>query len=190
MSNCNSDLVWNIGERQFNENTVGFLKRFEDAICLFSGSVSQLYSNYKIHSVRSAANRLVVLPNQRCHHDTFYNIDHDAVKPTGLYIIPGEAVNDGQGNGLRLVYRSKASKKLKTVPLMEGMERIKKVYEKEGNFLPVIVNKDLRFRKNNNPVMHLHRLDVDSLSGLSKFQVRDISTAIEDKLATLMDHAA
>ncbi len=190
MHTCNGDLVWNVGSRRYNENIVRFLRRFENTICLFSGSVNQLYSNYEIHPVKSAPNRLVALPNQYSYHDTFFNVRPDAVRPTGLFIVPDEAANEEGTKGLRLVYRSKKTKKFKSLPLDKGMSQVKKLYEKEGNFLPVIVNRDLRFRKNNHPIMHLHRLDTNALSGVSRFQARDIETTIEDKLDSLTRLAA
>jgi hypothetical protein len=185
----NQDLIWTVGDRQYSERSAGFLKRFENTMCLFSGSVRQLYSNYEIHSLRSDSRRLVALPNPNSFHDTFFNVTDSAVKPTGLFIVPSEAANDEESQALRLVYRSKKTQKFKSMPLAEGIQIVKNIYDKEGQFLPVIINKDLQFRKNNMPIMHLHRLDLDALKHASTFQLKDISMTIERKLDELVRSA-
>lgn len=186
-SSSNKDLIWNLGaDRRYPERTVGFLKRFENNLCLFSGTVRQLYSNYEIHPI-AANQKAVALPNPRAFHDTFNHVSQDAIKPTGLFIAPSEAANDEQSRALNLVFKSSKTGKYKSLPLKEGLDKLKKQFENKGKFLPVIVNSDLRFNNNKQPVMHLHRIDTNALEGLSAFQKSDIARAIEDKLETLFE---
>src|SRR5690606_8515377 len=125
-SSMNQDLVWTLGGNSFPEHTFGFLKRFEAALCLFSGTVSQLYSNYEIINFGHDGRKLVALPNAFAAHDTFNNIISDAVEPTGLYIIPTEVTNmAATKKRLRLVYRCSKTGKPKSIPFHEGMGKVR-----------------------------------------------------------------
>ena len=181
---ANKDLVWTIGTKVYLESAVGFLKRFESALCLFSSSVRQLYTNYEIVRVSNSSNRMVALPNPYAFHDTFNNVLGDAVVPTGMRIVPSEFNGSGEED-LLLVYKSKRYGTTKAVPLRQGLKALEKHYGK-GNFLPVMINKDLQFINNKTPAMHLHRVDINKLNHLSDFQRSDLRLAIEDKMATLV----
>lgn len=182
----NRDLVWTLGGKRFSESTFGFLKRFESSLCLFSNTVGQLYSNYEIVHFGHEGTKLVALPNQFAAHDTFDNVESDAVEATGLYIVPSEITqNASDAEGLRLLYRCRKTKKLKTMPLAEGMERITNYYLPKEPFLPVMINRDLRSFKGNVPAMHLHRLRVDLLLKLSDLQIKDISSTVNSKMKAL-----
>jgi hypothetical protein len=183
----NNDLMWTIGERYYSESSVGFLKRFQNSLCLFSKSIGQLYSNYEIYPLRSTPNRLVALPNPNAYHDIFFNIDQDAVTPTGIYIVQTQADVNSSSNGLHMVYKSSKTGGYRAVPLKKGLEIVRKAYAKKGDFLPVIINKDLQFKENQKPVMHLHRLDLSKLKKASSMQRRNISLAIEGKLESLVN---
>lgn len=181
----NKDLVWNLGDKNLPERTVQFLKRFENTLCLFSGSVRQLYSNYEIHPIAANDNKAVALPNPRAYHDTYSHVTREAIRPTGLFIAPSEAANDEDSKQLHLIYKSSKTGKFKSLPLEQGMRQLQKKFKDKGSFLPVILSTDLKFKLNNQPVMHLHRVDVDSLEGISEFQKKDIARAIEEKLSCL-----
>ncbi|MBC6904341.1 hypothetical protein DWB84_02505 [Saccharophagus sp. K07] len=182
-SNINQDLVWTLGGNTFPEATFGFLKRFEAALCLFSGTVSQLYSNYEIVHFGHDGRKLVALPNQFAAHDTFNNIESDAVEPTGLYILPTEVTDRGcMEKGLRLVYRCSKTGKPRSIPLQEGLEKVRKKFLPKEPFLPVMINKDLRSLNGKIPAMHLHRLRVAKLDNISDLMKMDISRTVEDKM--------
>lgn len=182
----NRDLVWTLGGKKFSESTFGFLKRFEASLCLFSNTVSQLYSNYEIVHFGHGGTKLVALPNQFAAHDTFNNVDAEAVESTGLYIVPSEISKSCAGvNGLLLLYRCRKNGKLKTMPLAEGMEKIKRYYLPNEPFLPVMLNRDLRSFKGGVPAMHLHRLATDKMFELSKLQINDISATVNNKMQAL-----
>ncbi|MFL0808829.1 MAG: hypothetical protein K6L76_00300 [Agarilytica sp.] len=60
------------------------------------------------------------------------------------------------------------------------------LYSDEDPFLPVILNKDLRKSTNHEwPLMHLHRISLKKLAGLSQFQKNDIRRAVTDKISGL-----
>jgi hypothetical protein len=179
----NKDLVWSLGGNSFPEQTFGFLKRFEAALCLFSGTVSQLYSNYEIVHFGHDGRKLVALPNAFAAHDTFNNIDSDAVEPTGLYIIPTEVTNlNDPEKGLKLVYRCSKTGKPKSIPLHDGLEKVRQKYMPREPFLPVMINRDLKSLNGKIPAMHLHRLRVDKLDQISELMKMDISKTVEDKM--------
>ena len=179
----NQDLVWSLGGNSFPEHTFGFLKRFEDALCLFSGTVSQLYSNYEIVNFGHDGRKLVALPNAFAAHDTFNNVVADAVEPTGLYIIPTEVTNlASPEKGLKLVYRCSKTGKPKSIPLHEGLDKVRQKYLPKEPFLPVMINRDLKSLNGKIPAMHLHRLRVTKLDALSELIKMDISKTVEDKM--------
>lgn len=179
----NKDLVWTLGGNTFPEQTFGFLKRFEAALCLFSGTVSQLYSNYEIVHFGHDGRKLVALPNAFAAHDTFNNIESDAVEPTGLYIIPTEVTNmQAPEKGLKLVYRCSKTGKPKSIPLQDGLEKVRQKYLPKEPFLPVMINRDLKSLNGKIPAMHLHRLRVAKLDNISDLMKMDISKTVEDKM--------
>ena len=178
----NSDLVWELAGRQYPENTFGFLKRFETALCLFSGTVSQLYSNYEIMHFGVDQKKLVALPNAFAAHDTFDNVPADAVEPTGLYIIPSELTKQQNKQELLLLYFSKKKNGLKTKPLLEGLEMIKNTFLPNEPFLPVMINHDLKSLNGKAPAMHLHRIRLNLMPNVSGLVRTDISKAVIDKM--------
>lgn len=181
----NEDLVWSLGGRQFSEATFGFLKRFEAALCLFSNTVSQLYSNYEIVHFGCEGTKLVALPNAYAAHDTFNNVNSDAVEATGLYILPSEVTMPGEQKGLRLMYRCGKTGLPKSLPLADGLEKVKAKYVPHEPFLPVMINRDLRSFKGGVPAMHLHRLKIDRLICLSELEKVDILNTVADKMRAL-----
>lgn len=181
----NQDLIWKIGSLQFRETTVGFLKRFEASLCLFSNTVAQLYSNYEIVPEHSRSDRMVALPDPFADHDTFNHVKSDAVVATGIRIIPTEFTGKPCSKGsLTMLYRSKKTNKMLSLPLAEGLKRLEKKYG-AGEFLPVMINKDLHLINGSVPAMHLHRVKLDKLHNLSSFQRNDIQYTIGQKIAQL-----
>lgn len=180
----NQDLVWKVGNTQYAESAVQFLKRFESALCLFSNTVDQLYSNYEMMPVSNGSKRIVALPNPHAYHDTFSNVDSEAIVPTGIRIIPSELTQTDFSGNLSMLFRSKKTGKVHTMPLAEGIKKLEKTFG-EGNFLPVMINKDLHLINGNIPAMHLHRVQLDKLERLSMFQRSDIKITIEKKMAEL-----
>lgn len=179
----NRDLVWTLGGNRYPEATFGFLKRFESALCLFSGTVSQLYSNYEIVQFGHDNSRLLALPNAYAAHDTFSNIEAAAVEPTGLFIIPSEITDSPDEKTLQLLYRCGRTGKPKTVPLSDGLEKVKQKYLPQEPFLPVMINRDLKSLKGSMPAMHLHRLRVSKLEGISELMKGDISKTVQAKMS-------
>ena len=183
VSQSNQDLIWKIGNHQYAERSVQFLKRFESALCLFSNTVAQLYSNYEMVPVSNGSKRIVALPNPHAYHDTFNHVDGDAIVPTGIRIIPSELAKQDSSDRLSLLVRSKAGK-VHTMPLRLGIEKLEQHFGC-GNFLPVMINKDLQMINGQIPAMHLHRVNLDKLSRLSQFQRSDIKVTIKRKMAEL-----
>lgn len=180
MSTTNQDLIWQIGGFDYPENVVNFLKRFEDSFCVFSPSVSQLYSNYTLHRVSSCSRTVITLPNPQAHHDTFFNIPSEAILPTNMFILPREVESK---KGWLLAYKFKNEKKWNSLPLHVGLKKFRNLYGLKDPLLPVILNNDLRkSSKDCKPLMHLHRISLPKLEGLSELQRRDILNVIDEKI--------
>ena len=86
----NTDLVWGLEHISQQQRAADFVKRFENKLCIYSPSVSQVYSNYSIFFPEDQNKSMVVLPDPYAFHDTFNHIPEEAIQATGLHIIPGE----------------------------------------------------------------------------------------------------
>lgn len=181
-NNMNLDLIWSLGAEEYCQQVARFLRRFESRLCVFSSKVDQLYSNYELMAVHDEQSKMVVLPNPYAYHDTFNHVDSEAVVPTGMFIIPGEASG---GGGLMLAYRSQNTGRLNGLPLGQALKRIQSQCSARHPFLPVIMNTDLQMIEDRKPVMHLHRVKLQRLQTLSEFQREDLSESIQEKMAAL-----
>lgn len=70
----NKDLVWDLDKFNKRKQAQKFVMGFENKLCVFSGSVEQLYTNYNIFFPKEEDRKLVILPNPYAHHDTFHGI--------------------------------------------------------------------------------------------------------------------
>lgn len=172
-------LIWNLAGIVYKEQAVNFLKRFEEALCVFSGSVEQVYANYNIWPVTADNSKLLVLPNASSHHDTYQSISSDAVVKTGLFIVPGEAV---KRQGLLLAKRNPNTRKLQFLPLAEGLRQVAKQMPSDEPFLPVITNRDLRELNSSAPILHLHRVKPSLLKDISRFDAGSLQQTIQAKM--------
>ena len=89
----NDPLVWDLEKIQNRSRAIAFIMQFKKTLCVYSGPVQQLYSNYDIFLPEHEERKLVILPNPNAHHDIFFKIPESAVTPTGLNIIPGALIN-------------------------------------------------------------------------------------------------
>jgi len=126
----------------------------------------------------------VILPNPHAHHDTFFKIPESAVTPTGLNIIPGALLGK---NGLFIAMPAKnPDEPPKTMPLTVGLHAIIKRHTPERPFLPVLTKGDLREFQSNVPCVHLHKINIDKISGLSSLELQGIIRAVSDKIAVYL----
>lgn len=85
----NQDLIWDLDSMARRELAERFIQLFENRLCVYSESVSQLYTNYNLHFPSESGRKMVVLPNPYAFHDTLHGIDAVAVRKTGLCVLPG-----------------------------------------------------------------------------------------------------
>jgi hypothetical protein len=132
----NNDLVWDMKEFKHRKLATDFVKRFENKLCVYSGSVEQLYSNYNIYFPEDEGRKMVILPDPYAYHDTFQGIDEGAIQMTGLTIVPGELIGK-QGLHLTIPVKDKEGKrKYRVVPLQAGLQAINKRRPPDKPFLP------------------------------------------------------
>ena len=86
----NHDLIWDLDALAKRELAERFIRLFENRLCVYSESVSQLYTNYALHFPKELGRKMVVLPNPYAFHDTINHISPNAVRKTGLCVLPGE----------------------------------------------------------------------------------------------------
>ncbi len=179
-SEDNKDLIWDLDMFSQRKRAHEFVLNFENKLCVFSGSVRQLYTNYNIFMPAEENSRLVILPNPYAHHDIFQNVAEDAIKPTGLYIVPG-----GKGELLlRIPLRSK-EEPFRSVPLQVGFRLVNQRRPSNLPILPVLVKGDLRELNAKTPCLHLHSVTLKCIDNLSTLELNDLRRVILDRLALL-----
>lgn len=178
---ANKDLVWDMEEFSQREIAAEFVKRFENKLCVYSGSVEQLYSNYSIFFPEDEDRKMVILPNPYAHHDTFQGIPEEAIRTTGMSILPGELIGK-KGLHLSIPLRSGDRKKIRIVPLQAGLRAIRNGRPSERPFLPVVMKGDLREIQSRVPSLHLHTIELEKLGSRSALERSGIHHAIVDKL--------
>lgn len=176
----NKDLVWELEAFKQRRRAHEFVLNFENKLCVFSASVSQIYTNYNIFMPAEENSRLVILPNPYAHHDIFQGIPESAVKESGLYIVPG----DDNQLLLRIPIRGKHGDH-REVPLQIGFRMINQRRPKHLPLLPVLVKGDLRELDSKRPCLHLHALSLSALDELSPLEVNSVRRAILARIRTL-----
>lgn len=179
----NSNLVWNLDQISNKLRATNFVMQFKRTLCVYSGPVQQLYTNYDIVLPKDEDDKLIILPNPFAAHDTFDFIPPTAVKPTGINIIPGDLVGK---SGLYMSFPTKeADGKFRTrfLPMRSGLHAIMKRYPKHAPFLPVLTKGDLREFKTDIPCVHLHRIVLPNLDKMSSLELQDIVRVTTEKLS-------
>ena len=171
--------VWDLEAIKNRTRAINFIMQFRKTLCVYSRPVTQLYTNYDIFLPQDQDKKLVILPNPTQPHDTFNGIPSEAVTPTGLNIIPGDLVGK---KGLYLSLPVKGSDKPRALPLTAGFHAIIKRHSEEKPFLPVLTKGDLRELKTDVPCIHLHKIHIDKIEGLSGIDLQGIVNSITDKI--------
>jgi hypothetical protein len=184
----NQDLVWDLDSIARRELAERFIKLFENRLCVFSESVHQLYTNYNLHFPSDQGRKMVVLPNPYAFHDTLHGIESQAVRTTGLCVLPGVVL--GKPGLLLTTMFKEGGPAPKTMPFKPALAQIISNQKKAGDvFLPIMMKGDLREFNQQMPYIHLHRLQVSRLTRLSTFERDDIQQTITRKLLTLYRQA-
>ncbi len=180
----NNDLVWDLDKFEKRQAAEAFVMGFENKLCVYSGSVEQLYSNYDIFFPKEANRKLVILPNPYAHHDTFHSIPEIAARPTGLLLVPADP-EDPKGRLNMIIPFKNVKGKFKKVPLEVGLQLIRSKRPPDKEFLPVLVKGDLRELNTQTPCLHLHALSLKSMSRMSELEISDIKKVILSRLEEL-----
>jgi hypothetical protein len=184
----NQDLVWDLDSIARRELAERFIKLFENRLCVFSESVHQLYTNYNLHFPSDQGRKMVVLPNPYAFHDTLHGLESQAVRTTGLCVLPGVVL--GKPGLLLTTMFKEGGPAPKTMPFKPALAQIISNQKKAGDvFLPIMMKGDLREFNQQMPYIHLHRLQVSRLTRLSTFERDDIQQTITRKLLTLYRQA-
>ncbi|MDA1077086.1 MAG: hypothetical protein O3A63_20425 [Proteobacteria bacterium] len=182
----NPDLAWDLESFSEAKRAIEFVKQFETTLCVYSATVQQLYTNYDMFFPEEWEGKMVLLPNPAAFHDTFNHVAPESVTATGLYIIPGGFVGKS-GLFLANVQDKDGERSLgkRQVPFEAGMRAIMERRPKSDPFLPVLAKGDLRELEQSWPVLHLHRVNPNSVEHLSGFDKTSIASVIQEKLESL-----
>ncbi|WP_177412168.1 hypothetical protein [Pseudomonas cavernae] len=184
----NQDLIWDMGSLARRELAERFMRLFENRLCVYSESVRQLYTNYTLHFPSDLGRKMVVLPNTYAFHDTLHGIDAEAIRKTGLCVLPGALL--GKPGLLLANHLDEGGQTPKTMPFRAALAQIiSKQKQAGGLFLPILQKGDLREFDQQMPYIHLHRLQVNKLTHLSAFDRDDIQQTITRKLLMLYREA-
>lgn len=178
----NSNLVWDLDRISNKLRATNFVMQFKRTLCVYSGPVQQLYTNYDIVLPRGEEDKLMILPNPFAAHDTFDFIPPAAVRPTGINILPGDMIGK---SGLYMSFPTKDQgdkTQHRFLPMRSGLHTIMKRYPKHEPFLPVLTKGDLREFKSDVPCLHLHRILMTELKKLSALELQDVSRVTIEKL--------
>lgn len=180
----NKDLVWDLNQFNKQQRAQNFVLGFVNKLCVYSSTVEQLYTNYSIFFPKEENRKLVILPNPYAHHDTFQGITEDAIKATGLMIVPAEAQDTGGRLQLIIPLKSETAG-FRRVPLAVGLRLINQKRPPDRPFLPVVMKGDLRELDTETPCIHLHMLQLANLPRLSNLESTDIQKVILKRLQEL-----
>lgn len=184
----NQDLVWDLDSMARRELAERFIRLFENRLCVYSESVSQLYTNYSLYFPSDYGRKMVILPNPYAFHDTLHGIEPQAVLKTGLCVLPGMVAGK---RGLLLSTQMGDSRLApRNMPFKPALAQIISNQKKVGDvFLPLLVKGDLREFDQQTPYLHLHRLQLSRLTRMSGFEREDIRQTITRKLLMLYRQA-
>lgn len=175
----NENLVWDLNRLKNRNRAKQFVMQFEKTLCVFSGPVRQLYTNYNIYLPQDAEHKLVILPNPAAHYDTFDGLPEDCAIDTGINIIPGEMVGK---TGLYIQIPFRGGREVRTVPLGVGLNALIRSQKPDQPFLPVLTKGDLREMKEEFPCLHLHSLQINQVTERSEMEKKSIMKAIVGRL--------
>ena len=183
-SEDNKDLIWDLDSFHARQLAADFIKRFENKLCVYSGSVEQLYTNYRIYFPEEENRKMVILPDPYAYHDTFQNIPDHAVSKTGMNIVPGEVAGK-TGLFLTVPVINNGVRKSKVIPLQSALRVIDGKRAHDNPFLPVLVKGDLREFQHRLPMLHLHCIDVRALGQRSQLERDGVRRVIQRKLPSI-----
>lgn len=185
MSASPDHLIWRLNHFENHDRAIRFVKQFQKTLCVFSGPVEQLYTNYEINVPEGDDRSLIILPNPYAYHDTFNGITEESVRATGCTIIPGEMAGR-DGLCVTLPLHRNGQKEEKVVPLKVGMYALMRAAKDNDPFLPVITKGDLRSFRKDMPCLHLHRILPSKLTDRSPMEVSSIKKVIMERLKTYL----
>ncbi len=176
----NQDLIWGLDHLAAKRLAARLIIKFENHLCVYSPSVKQLYTRYQMLLPLEASGSMVVFPDFQDITATYSHINPEAIVPTNVYIIPGEAIKKP---GLHIIIKPAGSTKTPTpLPLEIGLKKIQDILGNNEPFLPVLVKGNLREIGKNVPALKLSRLKINSLSMCSRLEQNSIRGNIIDKI--------
>jgi hypothetical protein len=81
-------VVWDISDFSNQAMALEFVNSLRATLCVYSNTLSHIYGEYNIETVRNDGLSLVVVP-QIYSLERYTHIPEEAVKPTGIHVFPG-----------------------------------------------------------------------------------------------------
>lgn len=183
--NLKNHVVWNIDAFKRQDLAIRFAQDINQRLCVYSSTLRHVYGEYSIETITNGVARLVVVP-QTYSLERFIDIREEAVVPTGVHIYPGWYFKLNVPYVMTLPIRTKRGEnRSRPISPNHGFQIMEKTAYKEP-FLPLLKNGDLREFDRRTPYLHLHRLVPNLAPNLSRFDVNQLSTLIQEKRTRMM----
>jgi len=182
--NLSTKVVWDISDFSNQKLALEFVNSLKSTLCVFSNTLSHIYGEYDIETVRNDGLSLVVVPHTYS-LERYTHIPEDAVKPTGIYVFPGWYHGHKAPFVMTMLIKGKNGLR-RTKPILpeSALQVIEK--SKPGKpFLPLLMRGDLREFNQRTPYVHLHRLEHEFITTLSTFDRGQLAGLILDKRKNL-----
>lgn len=176
------DLFWSLRRHKAPERACRLMTRVRHGLAVYSRTVEKIYTKYSVYQT-NAQQSIVILPDFNAYHDMIHHISHEAIEPTGIRIILGEAIGKP---GLWVMGKLQGRKSASALPLPLAVKAMRMGAYSEGRLLPILQYGDLReMTRMQLPYLHLHRVRLERLSRLSQFDRDMVAKAIERRLDKL-----
>ena len=178
----NKDLVWDLHGFHQRERAQEFVLGVENKLCIYSASLTQLYTNYNVFFPKEEENKLVILPNPYAHQGTYHGVAPQCVRATSLSIMPLDLNTRG---ALALLIPTDMDSH-RVVPLGAGLRLIQSKLPAGTPFLPLVCKGDLYELDASRPCLRLNVLRMAPLkAALSDLEVQDIKRLVQSGLKDL-----
>lgn len=171
------DLIWQLDQLTHPVHTGNFFRSFRNSFCVYSGTVSKLYTEYESHITKreNGEQRLVIMPDMLQFESLFHDIRDEAIMETDMFVF---AQRHGNQHRVYLTGPGRSDNRPIKLPFAKGLKALRAGMYQQNRFLPVLKQGDLREIPNQAiPFLRLHRIDLDRLDYKSSFEIKQIMSA-------------
>ncbi len=182
-------VVWDISDFSNQAMALEFVNSLRSTLCVYYNTLSHIYGEYNIETVRQDGLSLVVVPHTYS-LERFTHIPEHAIRPTGLSLFPGWFYGHKAPYVMTMLVKNKNGRRRTKPILPENALAVIDKLEPGKAFLPLLMRGDLREFNQRTPYVHLHRLVPEFLTTLSAFDRGQLAGLILDRRKNLFSNRA